>query len=112
MPSFAVKAAVKLERAFRKLADTCQFTPDSGGVVANRSVVPHVTEPDTSQEYIPQPVTMAEFLLSDGPVHCDDLFQLGILDGQGDFQSTGKQCRLTQIYQVDNISVIYIYVEI
>ncbi|MCJ8304840.1 hypothetical protein [Shewanella sp.] len=112
MANFAAKAAVKLERAVRKLADNCQFTPASGGAVVNRCVVPLATHPDTSQEYIPQPVTMAEFLLSEGAVNCDDQFQLGVVDDLGEFQASAALCRLTQIYQVDSISVVYIYVEI
>ncbi|GIU15602.1 hypothetical protein TUM4261_32840 [Shewanella sp. c952] len=92
--------ARKLGRAFNKLAEPCQFISASGVDPFERGVNLHKATLDISVEYIPEPSHMAEFLKADGLVNCDDRFELN-----------GKQYRLTQLHDVDEMTVSFIYVE-
>ncbi|MCT7942385.1 hypothetical protein [Shewanella holmiensis] len=99
MPSINERISAKLARAFTKLAQPCQFIPSDGEPAFSRSVNLPPTEKDRSNEYVLEPVSLAEFLLSEGKVQCDDLFELN-----------GNQYRLTQHYGSDDISVSFVYV--
>lgn len=99
MPSVNERIAAKLARAFTKLAQPCQFIPSDGQAAFSRSVNLPPTEKDRSNEYVLEPVNIAEFLLSEGKVQCDDLFELN-----------GKQYRLTQHNGSDDISVSFVFV--
>ncbi|MCW3171429.1 hypothetical protein [Shewanella subflava] len=99
MPSVNERISAKLTRAFIKLAQPCQFIPHSGQAAFSRSVNLPPTEKDRSNEYVLEPVNIAEFLLSEGKVQCDDLFELN-----------GNQYRLTQHNGSDEICVSFVYV--
>jgi hypothetical protein len=99
MLSVNERIAAKLARAFTKLAQPCQFIPASSQAPFSRSVHLPPTEKDRSNEYVLEPVNIAEFLLSEGKVQCDDLFELN-----------GKQYRLTQRNSSDDISVTFVCV--
>lgn len=101
MPSINERIAAKLARAFIKLAQPCQFIPNSGSPAFDRSVHLPPTEIDRSNEYIQEPIALAEFLQQEGAVMADDVFELN-----------GKQHRLTQLHTRDEITVTFIYLEI
>jgi hypothetical protein len=101
MLSIESRFATKLARAFKKLAATCQFIPVNGNPAYSRSVHLPPTEIDRSNEYIQEPIALAEFLQQEGAVMADDVFELN-----------GKQHRLTQLHTRDEITVTYIYLEI
>jgi hypothetical protein len=100
MLSIESRFATKLARAFKKLAATCQFIPANGNPAYSRSVHLPPTEIDRSNEYLQAPIALAEFLQQDGSVMADDVFELN-----------GKQYRLTQERERDEITLSFIYVE-
>ncbi|WP_351189370.1 hypothetical protein [Shewanella sp. TB4-MNA-CIBAN-0142] len=101
MPSIESRFASKLARAFNKLAAPCQFMPVNGNPAYNRSVHLPPTDIDRSNEYIQAPILLAEFLRQDGAVNADDVFEL-----------SGKQYRLTQLHERDEITVSFVYLEL
>ena len=98
MPNFATKAKVKLERGWRKLAAPCQFIPASG-VAYERGVNLIATQTDRSDEYLPTPIALAEFLTDDGAVNVDDEFVLN-----------GTTYLLTQLHSFDELSHTFVYI--
>ncbi|WP_434939146.1 hypothetical protein ACRWQN_17530 [Shewanella sp. HL-SH8] len=98
MLSVNERIASKLARAFTKLAQPCQFIPSAGQAAYSRSVNLPPTEKDRSNEYIQEPIALAEFLQQEGAVMADDVFELN-----------GKQHRLTQLHTRDEITVTFIY---
>ncbi|MGE6647951.1 hypothetical protein ACQKE0_01580 [Shewanella colwelliana] len=98
MPNFATKAKAKLERGWRKLAAPCQFIPASGEPFY-RGVNVIATQTDASNEYLPQPIALAEFLKADGAVNVDDEFALN-----------GTTYLLTQLHSFDEISHTFVYI--
>ncbi|MCL1048933.1 hypothetical protein L2755_04720 [Shewanella abyssi] len=105
MPSVATHAANqrfvrKLGRAFNKLATPCQFISHSGKPPFDRGVNLQQAQRDDSSEYVVEAVKLAEFLKADGSVNCDDRFELA-----------GQQYVLTQLYETDEITVSFVYIE-
>ncbi|WP_350431724.1 hypothetical protein ABIS04_16230 [Shewanella sp. H8] len=101
MPSIESRFATKLARAFNKLAVPCQFIPVNGNPAYSRSVHLPPTEIDRSNEYLQAPISHAEFLQQDGSVMVDDIFELN-----------GKQYRLTQLHERDEIIVSFVCLEL
>lgn len=104
----------KMARVFQRLADPCLFTPSDGSAPFVRLVSLDDNRTDLSSitEYIPDIVTRAEFLLSDGAVNADDIFALGSVDDSGAFIPNGQQGRLTQRVSMDSVCVAFIYITI
>jgi hypothetical protein len=101
MLSIESRFATKLARAFNKLAAPCQFIPANGNPAYSRSVHLPPTEIDRSNEYLLEPVHLAEFLAQEGAVKADDVFELN-----------GKQYRITQLNERDEITVSFVYLEL
>jgi hypothetical protein len=101
MLSIESRFATKLARAFNKLAAPCQFIPANGNPAYGRSVHLPPTEIDRSNEYLLEPVHLAEFLAQEGAVTADDVFELN-----------GKQYRITQLNERDEITVSFVYLEL
>ncbi|MGX9460619.1 hypothetical protein ACWXWU_05170 [Shewanella sp. A14] len=101
MPSVNERIAAKLARAFTKLAQPCQFIPSAGQAPFSRSVHLPPTEIDRSNEYIQEPIALAEFLQQEGAAMADDVFEVN-----------NKQYRLTQLHERDEITVSFVYLEL
>jgi hypothetical protein len=112
--NFADRVNGKMVRVFKRLADPCQFTPSDGTEPFVRLVSLDDNRTDLSSvtEYIPDIVTRAEFLLSEGAVNADDTFALGSIDDSGAFIPNGQQGRLTQRVSMDSVCVAFIYITI
>lgn len=113
--NFADRVNGKMARVFKRLADPCQFTPSDGTAPFIRMVSLDDNSKDLSSgtsEYLPQLVTRAEFLLSEGVVSADDTFALGSVDDNGAFIPNGQQGRLTQRVSMDSVCVAFIYITI
>ncbi|MCU8034373.1 MULTISPECIES: hypothetical protein [unclassified Shewanella] len=112
--NFADRVNGKMARVFQRLADPCQFTPVDGTAPFVRLVSLDDNRTDLSSitEYIPDIVTRAEFLLSEGAVNVDDTFALGSIDDSGAFIPNGQQGRLTQRVSMDSVCVAFIYITI
>lgn len=112
--NFADRVNGKMARVFKRLADPCLFTPADGSAPFVRLVSLDDNRTDLSSitEYIPDIVTRAEFLLSEGAVNADDIFSLGTVDENGEFIPNGQQGRLTQRVSMDSVCVAFIYITI
>lgn len=113
--NFADRVNGKMARVFKRLADPCQFTPVDGTEPFTRMVSLDDNSKDLSSgtsEYLPQLVTRAEFLLSEGAVNSDDTFALGTVDESGAFIPNGQQGRLTQRVSMDSVCVAFIYISL
>lgn len=111
---FADRVRGKMVRLFQRLADPCLFTPSDGSAPFTRlvSLDDNGIDLSSSTEYIPDVVTRAEFLLSEGAVNADDTFALGSVDQSGAFIPNGQQGRLTQRVSMDSVCVAFIYITI
>ncbi|ABE56523.1 hypothetical protein Sden_3247 [Shewanella denitrificans OS217] len=100
--NFADRASAKMVRVFQRLAEPCLFTPTNGSAAFTRLVSLDDNAKDLSSglgEYLPQLVTRAEFLHSEGAVNSGDEFDIN-----------GQHGRLTQRVSMDSISVTFIYI--
>ncbi|QDE32382.1 hypothetical protein [Shewanella polaris] len=107
MPSlasvFADRVNTKIARLFRKLADPCEFAPNNGAASYTRLVSLDDNGSEiaaSSNEYMPELIMRAEFLLSEGDISSGDVF---IIDA--------TECRLTQRVSTDSVCVTYVYLQ-
>lgn len=102
---FADRVRGKMVRLFQRLADPCLFTPSDGSAPFTRLVSLDDNRADLSSvtEYIPDIVSSAEFLQSEGAVNSGDEFTIG----EG---ISAQQGRLTQRVSMDSVSVTFIYI--
>ncbi len=101
-------------RLFQRLADPCLFTPSDGSAPFTRLVSLDDNRADLSSvtEYIPDIVSRAEFLQSEGAVNSGDEFALGTVDSAGEFVPNGQLARLTQRVGMDSVCVTFIYIQL
>lgn len=112
---FADRVNGKMARVFQRLADPCLFTPIDGSAPFVRLVNLDdngVEIAASANEYVPELISRAEFLLSDGAVNVGDEFALGGVDENGTFISNGQQGRLAQLVSLDSISTRFIYISL
>ena len=110
---FAERVRGKMVRLFQRLADPCLFTPSDGSAPFTRLVNLDDNGAEiaaSSNEYIPELISRAEFLQSEGAVNSGDEFALGTVDSAGEFVPNGQQGRLTQRVSMDSVSVTFIYI--
>tara|TARA_R110002033_G_scaffold138731_3_gene177728 strand:- start:343 stop:669 length:327 start_codon:yes stop_codon:yes gene_type:complete len=107
MPSlgavFADRVNAKIVRVFQRLADPCYFAPVDGATPYTRLVSLDDNGSEiaaSANEYVPELVMRAEFLLSDGDVNSGDIFTIG-----------ATECRLTQRVSTDSVCVTYVYLQ-
>jgi hypothetical protein len=104
--AFADRASAKMVRVFQRLADPCLFTSSDGSVPYTRLVSLDDNGSEiaaSSNEFIPELISRAEFLLSEGMVSPGDEFSLG--------EAPNVQLgRLTQRVSMDSVCVTFIYV--
>lgn len=113
--NFADRVNGKMARVFQRLADPCQFTPVDGTEPFTRLVSLDDNGAEiaaSANEYVPELISRAEFLLSEGAVSAGDQFALGSVDGNGVFIPNGQQGRLTQRVSMDSVCVAFIYITI
>jgi hypothetical protein len=108
MPSlaavFADRVNAKIARVFQRLADPCEFAPVDGATPYNRLVSLDDNGSEiaaSSNEYVPELIMRAEFLLSEGDVNSGDAFTIN-----------GVECRLTQRVSTDSVCVTYVYLQL
>lgn len=103
---FADRVRGKMVRLFQRLADPCLFTPSDGSAPFTRLVSLDDNGAEiaaSSNEYIPELISRAEFLQSEGAVNSGDEFTIG----EG---ISAQQGRLTQRVSMDSVSVTFIYI--
>lgn len=108
MPSlaavFAERVNAKMARVFQRLADPCTFAPTDGATPYTRLVSLDDNGSEiaaSSNEYVPELIMRAEFLLSEGDVNSGDVFAIN-----------GVECRLTQRVSTDSVCVTYVYLQL
>ena len=103
---FAERVRGKMVRLFQRLADPCLFPPSDGSAPFTRLVNLDDNGAEiaaSSNEYIPELISRAEFLQSEGAVNSGDEFTIG----EG---ISVQQGRLTQRVSMDSVSVTFIYI--
>lgn len=100
-PAFSDRCAAKLGRAFMRLADPCEFTPQGGEAYPRQVNLTQVADTTINGDYLEGPVTSAEFLVSQGAVAEGDAFSV-----------LGLHYRLTAEVGRDSITACFTYVEI
>ncbi|QYK07574.1 hypothetical protein [Shewanella mangrovisoli] len=113
--NFADRVNGKMARVFKRLADPCQFTPVDGTEPFTRLVSLDDNGAEiaaSANEYVPELISRAEFLLSEGAVNAGDIFTLGTVDENGGFIPNGQQGRLTQRVSMDSVCVAFIYISL
>ena len=122
MPNFGMtrqaRQAAKLLRLFERLGVPCRYYPVGGDpeLPENRLVniegSTGLSAAYASNEYVPEKILMAQFLLQQGEVNSDDQFEPYRMNAAGEYELTGKRYRLTALSQVDEVSVTYVYLDV
>ncbi|MGI2067847.1 hypothetical protein [Shewanella sp. MF08487] len=113
--AFAERVRGKMVRVFQRLADPCLFTPIDGSAPFTRLVSLDDNGAEiaaSSNEYVPELISRAEFLQSEGAVNSGDEFALGSIDLAGEFVPNGQLARLTQRVGMDSVCVTFIYIQL
>ncbi|AYV12370.1 hypothetical protein [Shewanella algae] len=114
--SRADRQAAKFRRLFERMGQWCRVVPFDG----DESVVRLVNlagskgeiAASAGNEYMPEKIMQAEFLVQDGKVFSGDTVELGDIDALGDFVADGTKLKLTLLSAIDAVSVTYVYLEL
>lgn len=114
--SRADRQAAKFRRLFERMGQWCRVVPFDGSEPVVRLVNLAGSKGEIAasagNEYMPEKIMQAEFLVQDGKVFSGDTVELGDIDALGDFVADGTKLKLTLLSAIDAVSVTYVYLEL
>ncbi|MBO2665196.1 hypothetical protein I6M54_03155 [Shewanella algae] len=114
--SRADRQAAKFRRLFERMGQWCRVVPFDGDEPVVRLVNLAGSKGEIAasagNEYMPEKIMQAEFLVQDGKVFSGDTVELGDIDARGDFVADGTKLKLTLLSAIDAVSVTYVYLEL
>ncbi|WP_219017676.1 hypothetical protein [Shewanella algae] len=114
--SRADRQAAKFRRLFERMGQWCRIVPFDGAEPVVRLVNLAGSKGEIAasagNEYMPEKIMQAEFLVQDGKVFSGDTVELGDIDVLGDFVADGTKLKLTLLSAIDAVSVTYVYLEL
>ncbi|MBO2589536.1 hypothetical protein [Shewanella algae] len=114
--SRADRQAAKFRRLFERMGQWCRVVPFDGDEPVVRLVNLAGSKGEIAasagNEYMPEKIMQAEFLVQDGKVFSGDTVELGDIDALGDFVADGTKLKLTLLSAIDAVSVTYVYLEL
>lgn len=114
--SRADRQAAKFRRLFERMGQWCRIVPSDGAEPVVRLVNLAGSKGEIAasagNEYMPEKIMQAEFLVQDGKVFSGDTVELGDIDALGDFVADGTKLKLTLLSAIDAVSVTYVYLEL
>ncbi|GAB1103324.1 hypothetical protein [Shewanella algae] len=114
--SRADRQAAKFRRLFERMGQWCRIVPFDGAEPVVRLVNLAGSKGEIAasagNEYMPEKIMQAEFLVQDGKVFSGDTVELGDIDALGDFVADGTKLKLTLLSAIDAVSVTYVYLEL
>ena len=110
------RQAAKFRRLFERMGQWCRVVPFDGDEPVVRLVNLAGSKGEIAasagNEYMPEKIMQAEFLVQDGKVFSGDTVELGDIDALGDFVADGTKLKLTLLSAIDAVSVTYVYLEL
>ncbi|WP_335899814.1 hypothetical protein [Shewanella algae] len=114
--SRADRQAAKFSRLFERMGQWCRVVPLDGTEpivrLVNLAGSKGEIAASAGNEYMPEKIMQAEFLVQDGKVFSGDTVELGDIDALGDFVADGTKLKLTLLSAIDAVSVTYVYLEL
>ncbi|WP_345873168.1 hypothetical protein [Shewanella algae] len=114
--SRADRQAAKFRRLFERMGQWCRVVPLDGTEpivrLVNLSGSKGEIAASAGNEYMPEKIMQAEFLVQDGKVFSGDTVEVGDIDALGDFVADGTKLKLTLLSAIDAVSVTYVYLEL
>ncbi|WP_345845665.1 hypothetical protein [Shewanella algae] len=114
--SRADRQTAKFRRLFERMGQWCRVVPFDGAESVVRLVNLAGSKGEIAasagNEYMPEKIMQAEFLVQDGKVFSGDTVELGDIDALGDFVADGTKLKLTLLSAIDAVSVTYVYLEL
>ena len=114
--SRADRQAAKFRRLFERMGQWCRIVPFDGSEPVVRLVNLAGSKGEIAasagNEYMPEKIMQAEFLVQDGKIFSGDTVELGDIDAHGDFVADGTKLKLTLLSAIDAVSVTYVYLEL
>ncbi|GAB1101973.1 MAG: hypothetical protein Sw2LagPseu_35960 [Shewanella algae] len=114
--SRADRQAAKFRRLFERMGQWCRIVPFDGAEpfvrLVNLAGSKGEIAASAGNEYMPEKIMQAEFLVQDGKVFSGDTVELGDIDALGDFVADGTKLKLTLLSAIDAVSVTYVYLEL
>lgn len=114
--SRADRQAAKFRRLFERMGQWCRVVPLDGTEpivrLVNLAGSKGEIAASAGNEYMPEKIMQAEFLVPAGKVFSGDTVELGDIDALGDFVADGTKLKLTLLSAIDAVSVTYVYLEL
>lgn len=121
MPNFGMtrqqRQAAKWLKLFEKLGAPCRFhsvdDPENPYIrLFDDAGSTGLSAAYNSNEYVPEKILQAAFLLSQGPVNIDDEYETGTINETGEFVPDGNRYRLTVMTDIDTITATFVYLQL